>query len=79
MNNIRNGLIKNDVEARNSGQVDGQGCTCGDNVDDYHKNVFEQSGVDYLFYGGTVWPQNTAPNPVPYDSRGSDPIDDAFN
>ena len=76
---IRQKLIFYDKQSRQAGKVDGEGCTCGDTVDFYHTQAFEESGLSQLFYGGNVWPQNTWPNPVPYDPSGSEPKDDWFN
>lgn len=48
-------------------------------IDFYHDQAFEQSGISPFFYGGNLWPQNTYPNPVPYDPRGGELKDDFFN
>lgn len=78
-NSIRQKLVFYDKQARQTGKVDENGCTCGDTVDFYHDQAFEESGINQRFYGGNFWPQNTRPNPVPYDSRGSETKDDWFN
>lgn len=76
---VRNKLVFYDKQARNAGKIDAYGCTCGDTIDFYHDQAFEESGLLPLFYGGNLWPQNTYPNPVPYDSRGEDKVDDYAN
>lgn len=78
-NSIRQKLIFYDKQARQSGRVNSQGCTCGTMVDFYHDQAFEESGISPIFYGGNIWPQNTSPNPVPYDPRGGEFKDDFFN
>jgi RHS repeat-associated protein len=76
---IRNNLIEKDAAARAGGSVDACGCTRGDDIDAYHNQVFEDAGLSPIFYGGNLSPQNFGPNPVPYDPRGFDPLDDLFN
>jgi hypothetical protein len=78
LNRIRRGLIERDRAARASA-TDECGCTRGDDIDAYHNDVFRQVGLWPIFYGGNLVPQNTGPNPVPYDPRGFDPADDIAN
>jgi type VI secretion system secreted protein VgrG len=79
LNNIRRSLIASDQTARAAGNVDSKGCTCGDDIDAYHNDAFRDAGISPIFYGGNLAPQNTGANPVPYDPRGFDPVDDLFN
>lgn len=82
-NNIRTNLIARDIAARANGSIDKNGCTCGDDIDRYHNDVFRNAGLSTLLYGGNLFPQDTNPlglgNPVPYEPRGFDPIDDVAN
>jgi len=89
-NSIRKKLIFYDRQAQQIGRTDENGCTCGDTIDFYHLQAFEESGLSPFFYGGSYWPQNRGMwpwseydgghgNPIPYDPRGEDPADDYFN
>ena len=79
LNHIRRRLIDEDIKRRNGGSADPNGCTCGDDIDQYHYDIFEEAGIPSPFYGGYWAPQDTLGNPVPYDPRGFNPIDDLFN
>jgi RHS repeat-associated protein len=81
---IRNKLVFYDRQMREVGKIDENGCTCGDMIDFYHDQAFEESGLSQMFYGGNLWPQDTdfffwEGNPVPYDSSGNEWKDDWFN
>ncbi|MBN8771113.1 MAG: RHS repeat protein [Thiobacillus sp.] len=69
-NGIRNSLIGYD-RAMHSLNDSGSACGCprGDFIDLYHDMAFRENGISPLFYGGNLWPQGVAPNPVPYDPR----------
>lgn len=45
MNQVREELIERDKEARSSGNIDESGCTCGDEIDKYHNDVFEDAAI----------------------------------
>ena len=69
---VRRGLVSHDsalVEKYGS-----QGVT-GNMIDNYHDEVFNQSGVSSSFYGGNLWPQGVWPNPVPYDTTDKSQYD----
>jgi len=79
LSSLRQNLIESDKAARAAGNVDEEGCTCGDDIDDYHYQAFDNLGLPKAFYGGSLAPQNQLGNPVPYDPRGNQPYDDVFN
>jgi type VI secretion system secreted protein VgrG len=64
---IRKGLVAEDRAAQAAGKINAQGCTRGNTIDEYHERVFERNGIDPIFYGGNLWPQDLWPNPVPKD------------
>jgi len=66
-NNIRGILIWEDQARRHEGRIDSNGCVFGNDIDHYHNLAFEFAGLSTYFYGGNLWPQQTWPNPVPFD------------
>ena len=71
-NQVRSGLISSDQVA-----VAGFGSNgvTGNMIDAYHDRVFNSVGVGAWFYGGNLWPQGIAPNPVPFDASGKSRFD----
>ncbi len=69
LNTIRNALISEDKAARNKGAIDGQGCTCGNDIDRYRNTAFDTGGLPGWAYGDNWIDQGVWPNPVPYDQR----------
>jgi uncharacterized protein RhaS with RHS repeats len=70
---IRNGLVDEDWAAREAGKVDPtNNCVRGNEIDAYHKRVFNKAGLSSTFYGGNLWPQGLKPNPVPLDPSASE-------
>jgi RHS repeat-associated protein len=91
-NLIRRSLVFYDQQSRQAGWIDENGCTCGDTIEFYHKVAFNDAGISAKFFGGNYWPQNSdsfpwrpydpdsfGGNPIPYDPRGDDPVDDRFD
>lgn len=83
---LRKKLIFYDKQLRQTGRIDENGCTLGDSIDFYHITVFEEMGLQPIFYGGNLFPQETCLfgipflcNPVPYDQRGKNWKDDWIN
>ena len=69
---IRNGLVDEDWAAREAGKVDPtNNCVRGNEIDAYHERVFNRVGLSSRFYGGNLWFQGVAPNPVPLDPSAS--------
>ena len=69
LNNVRQTLISEDMAVRQQGLIDKKGCTCGDEVDRYHRFAFDFAGLPQWSYGGNFVPQGRGPNPVPRDPR----------
>jgi RHS repeat-associated protein len=70
LNNIREILILEDRTVRDLGLIDPSGCTCGREIDRYHRFAFDFSGVPPSpFYGGDLLPNGLFGNPVPPDPR----------
>ena len=76
---VRQKLVFYDKQMRQMNRINEDGRTCGDSVDFYHDQAFEESGLSPMFYGGNLWPQETWPTPVPYDPRNEEWKDDWFN
>ena len=72
---IRNELVYWDKNDRALGYIDDDGCTCGDNIDRYHNNVWKKEGLPYFSYGGNISPQWLPGNPVPTDWRIGHPYE----
>ena len=70
---IRKELVSQDKKTRQAGFIDGNGCTCGDNIDAYHNKVWKDNNLPYISYGGNISPQWFPLNPVPTDWRVGDP------
>lgn len=71
LNGIRSRLIAADQRNRQAGNLDGNGCVCGNSIDAYHNDAFNGVGIDPGYYGGNIWPQSLWPNPVPLDPSAS--------
>jgi RHS repeat-associated protein len=71
LTSIRGKLVASDAAAQAAGKVDQNGCTQGNEIDDYHNKAFTESGVSSNFYGGNISFQGTWPNPVPLDPSAS--------
>lgn len=71
-NQVRLGLISGDQVA--TAGFGSNGVT-GNMIDAYHDRVFNSVGVGAGFYGGNLWPQGIAPNPVPFDESGKSRFD----
>lgn len=71
-NQVRLGLISGDQVA--TAGFGSNGVT-GNMIDAYHDRVFNSVGVGAGFYGGNLWPQGIAPNPVPFDASGKSRFD----
>ena len=69
LTNVRNVLIMEDRAARSQGLTNADQCTCGNEIDRYHRFAFDFSGLPPVLYGGDLWPQGVPPNPVPRDPR----------
>lgn len=68
---IRSRLIAADQRNRQAGNLDSNGCVCGNSIDAYHNDAFNGVGIDPGYYGGNRWFQSVWPNPVPLDPSAS--------
>jgi RHS repeat-associated protein len=79
---VREGLVAADKDAVRRGIVGPDGAVRGNEIDNYHWRVFKNNGLNPIFYGGNIFPQNTSipgiipiigglGNPVPHDPTSS--------
>jgi len=73
LTNIREILVAEDMARRGEGLIDENGCTCGNDIDEYHNFAFDFSGIPSYWYGGNILPQSSRHNPVPVDPRNAPP------
>ena len=69
LDSVRQVLISEDRAARQQGLIDAEGCTCGNEIDRYHRFTFEFVGLPPWAYGGSLIRQGRGSNPVPRDRR----------